>query len=197
MESKRLVILGAGSVRCSVPVIASLSTYFGERPLEVRMYDADLERLDLFDRFARVMFLVTKATHTLISTTDFHEAIEDADAAVLQVGENCARKFLKEAHRQGIASLNREAMIEQAVEEMVEALPTEAKLLSLERPDIQIPRAHSGLSWELSIADEDRPSVPHQVLRWIRGEDYLHELLAKYEKSPLKEWLDQPIKSLS
>src|SRR5947209_12666480 len=105
MSVTRLAILGAGSVRCTTPVIASLATYFGERPLEIRMFDADMERLDLFDRLARLCFMMTKNEHTLISTCDAAEAIENAERAVLQVGENCARRYLRERHRMGIADL--------------------------------------------------------------------------------------------
>src|SRR4051794_39669255 len=110
MSIMRLAILGGGSVRCSPAVLASLATYFGERPLEIRMFDADVERLDLFDRLARLCFAMTKNPHTLISTTDAVEATEAADRVILQVGENCARKYLKEQHRMGIADLGAEAM---------------------------------------------------------------------------------------
>jgi hypothetical protein len=187
----RLAILGAGSVRCTPAVVASLATYFGERPLEIRMFDADLERLDLFDRFARVCFLMTRSVHTLISTTDAAEACLDADRVILQVGENCARKYLKERHRMGIADLGAAAMIEQAVEELLGGVSPEAEVLSLQRGDILVPRDHYyRLNWLGEPTASDRAALPHQVLRWIRGEDYTHELLREHERSPLKSWLD-------
>ncbi len=192
LDRTRLSIIGAGSVRCGIPVIASLATYFGERPLEIRMYDADLERLDLFDRFARISFFVTRATHSLISTTDLSEALEMSDRVLLQVGENCARKYLKETHRMGIASLDRDAMVEQALDEISSEIPSEATILSLQRLGISLSRSHYRLEWPAEIAVDDRASIPHQVMRWVRGEEYLHELLAMNEKSPLKRWLDAP-----
>lgn len=192
MDFTRVAILGGGSVRCAVPVLASLATYFGERPLEIRMYDADLERLDLFDRFARVCFLMTKSTHKLVSTTIFAEAVEDVDKVILEVGGNCAHKFLRETRRMGIATLERTAMVEQATEEMLGFIPPEAQILSLQGPEVDIPRDHYRLDWPPPVAVESRPGVPHQVLRWVRGEEYLHELLAEHERSPLKAWLDDP-----
>ena len=51
-------------------MIASLANYFGERPLDIVMFDADSERLDLFDRFARLTFSAMNSTHHLRSTDD-------------------------------------------------------------------------------------------------------------------------------
>ncbi|HVT12537.1 MAG TPA: hypothetical protein VHE55_09735 [Fimbriimonadaceae bacterium] len=193
MSATRLAILGAGSVRCSPGVIASLATYFGERPLEIRMFDADMERLDLFDRLARVCFIMTKNGHNLISTTDADEALADADLVVLQVGENCARKYLKERHRMGIASLDADAMIEQAVEELLATVPAEVEVLSLQGPEIAIPRAsYHRAAWPPEPSLTERRALPHQALRWIRGEEYVHDLLHDFEQSPMKQWLNDP-----
>jgi hypothetical protein len=155
------------------------------------MYDADLERLDLFDRLARLCFIMTKNEHSLISTTDANEAIGGADRIILQVGDNCARKYLKERHRMGIADLAPSAMIEQAVEEMLDAVPGEAEILSLQRADIAIPRSrYYRLDWLAEPTRSERFAFPHQALRWIRGEEYTHEFLREQERSPLKRWLD-------
>jgi hypothetical protein len=172
-------------------VIASLATYFGERPLEIRMFDSDLERLDLFDRFARLCFIMTKNGHNLMSTTDASEATQDADRILLQVGENCARKYLKERHRMGIAALDADAMIEQAIEEMLGPVSADAEVLSLQHFEIAIPRDHYyRVDWLPEPTPSERLAVPHQVLRWIRGEEYTHELTREHERSPLKRWLD-------
>lgn len=155
------------------------------------MYDADMERLDLFDRLARLCFMMTKNEHTLISTTDADEAVLGADRVIMQVGENCARKYLKERHRMGIADLDAAAMVEQAVEEMLGSVPAEAEVLSLQRSDIAIPREHYyRADWPLEPTRSERFSFPHQALRWIRGEEYTHEFLTEQERSPLKSWLD-------
>jgi hypothetical protein len=155
------------------------------------MYDADVERLDLFDRLARLCFIMTKNTHSLISTTDAGEASEEAERVILQVGENCARKYLKERHRMGIADLGAEAMIEQAVDEMLGTVPTEAAVLSLQRPGITIGRSNFyRTDWLEEPTPADRQALPHQALRWVRGEEYTHEFLTQYERSPIKNWLD-------
>jgi len=198
MEATRLTVLGGGSVRCTAPVIASLATYFGERPLDIRHADSDAERLDLFDRLARVCFSATHSTHQLSSTTDFHEAMDGADLVIVQVGANCARKYLRATRRQGIAELDDRSMIEQAVESLVSAVPQKAELLSLVDSEIMLPKLHYyRLDWPDPIAVADRAVVPHQVLRWVRGEQGVGGLLRKYEASPLKAWLNSPTSAIS
>ncbi len=193
MDSLKLTILGAGSVRCSVPVIASLATYFGERELAIRFSDADNERLDLFDRLARVCFIAMNSTHSLLSTTDMRESLEDSDLVIVQVGSNCARKYLRASRRQGIAELDDRSMIEQAVEALTAFIPNGATVLSLVDPEILLPKSqYYRLNWPEPIPDSDRSTIPHQVLRWVRGEDGVGDLLRKYEASPIKTWLDAP-----
>ena len=99
MSTVKLAFVGAGSIRLAAPVIATLATYFGERQLEIFLYDADEERLDLFDRFARTSFILMKSTHGLKSTSDLPESLADADAVLIGFDENCARKELGIASR--------------------------------------------------------------------------------------------------
>lgn len=91
----------------------------------------------------------------------------------------------------GIADLDAPAMIEQAVEEMLGSVPADAEILSLQRPDIAIPRnRYCRLNWLEEPTLGARQALPHQALRWIRGEDYTHAFLRDHEFSPLKKWLD-------
>ncbi|HVL40312.1 MAG TPA: hypothetical protein VM328_13060 [Fimbriimonadaceae bacterium] len=182
----KLAIIGAGSLRCSPAVLASLATYFGERPLEIRLYDADEERLDLFDRFARLLFQMTKATHRLLYRTDYGEALDHADQVVLQVDDNCARKLLK---AEGVAAAG--CPVDTALERIRPFLEEGAEVLSL-----QLPGEHpdwpgaTRLDWLPEIEHASRVALPHQILRWIKGEEYPHSLLREHERSPLRDWLD-------
>lgn len=184
----KLAIVGAGSVRCSPAVLASLATYFGERPLEIRLYDADEERLDLFDRYARLLFQMTKATHRLLYRPDLREALLEADAVLLQMGENCAKKMLKSEGRQ--AGL---APIEEALDLVGQLVPEDAEVLSL-----QLPSDHPDwpaivkADWPPEPSETERRAWPHQILRWIKGEEHPYAWLAEHERSPIKSWLDDP-----
>ena len=83
MSAVKLAVIGAGSLEVAIPMVASLATYFGERPLDIVFYHPEEEPLDLVDRFARLCFLMTKSTHSLRSTVFLDEAIAEADRFVL------------------------------------------------------------------------------------------------------------------
>ena len=205
--------MGAGSVRCSPPVIAALATYFGERPLEIRLYDSDEERLDLFDRMARWMFASTKAPHRVLHRLDPREALEKADRVILQVGTNCARKYMRaigqlpgaddfdyheppgSLQKDGYLPLRHDAaLVQRAIEAYLLDIPADAEVLSLQNPAVALPAEvrFRTVSWPSEISLEERLAVPHQILRWMRGEDYAHSYLSTVERSPLKAWLDDP-----
>jgi hypothetical protein len=188
----KLAVIGAGSVRCSVPVIASLASYFGERRLDIRLYDADEERLDLFDRFARVAFTTTDATHLVAATSDPQEALSEAERVILQLDANCAWKQLGRpgGHPPSGQPQIRDTIAESSGE-ILRDLEIGASVVSLLHEDVPIPlTSYYRLDWPGDISDNDRAALPHQVLRWIKGDEYVFELLKTYERSPLKAWLD-------
>lgn len=172
----------------------SLADYAGERPLDVRLYDPDEERLDLFDRFARMAFRFCKATHTLLSTLDPNEAMEEADRVILQMGRNASRKHLKAESAPDWRQITDDEALRRAAEDLLARRQESALVLSLlPRPiALSVPTYRSG-DWPPSIEEADRPAVPHQILRFVRGEEYLYEMLALAERSPLKAWLDDPL----
>lgn len=188
-----VAVTGAGNMATSPALIASLASYFGERKVEIRLYDADEERLDLFDRFARVCFTVTKATHDLVATSIVSEALDGADRVIVSLDENCARKYLKAERKQGIAMLDDVSMLRQAIEDMLGGIPPDADVLSLLDPTIAPPISpFRVLEWPISMEGKVESVRPLQVLRWINGEEFLHEILKQNEKSPIAKWLDDP-----
>lgn len=190
MSAIKVAVLGVGSTRCTIPVTASLAMYFGERPLEISLYDSDEERLDLFDRFARLCFLMTKSMHSLKATTDYQEALAGADRVILQIGANCAGKEL------GVAAIGRsdEELERLAVELMEPSLPFGAQVLDLmgSRPSLATGASYAE-NWP-EPPESDKPYVVAlQVLRWLNGEEYPFEVFKEQEKSPVKQWLDDPL----
>jgi hypothetical protein len=169
------------------PIIGSLSTYFGERPLEVRFWDADEERLDLFDRFARLCFAFNKCGHGLVSTTDPDEAVEGASRLILAVEENCARKYLS-----GQGSLlghgeTDEVLIRRTASQVTEKVDVEASVFSMINVE---PTRPDWLQIDWPEPDErERMAFPHQVLRFLSGGEYPHAFLREYLDFPLKGWL--------
>ena len=189
MDAVRITILGAGSVRHGVPVIASLATYFGERPLDLALYDADEERLDLFDALARCAFLYNKNAHRVRASVDATEMLEDAEKVILQVDANCA---WKEAKAKKLAKTSDgEKAISETLSRLLQSLPNEAQVISLQSEKVVIPLDYYyKLDWPNELTPDELRSTPHQVLRWVRGEEYLHEVFKEYARSPLKSWLD-------
>jgi len=187
MSAIKLTVLGVGSRRNSIPVIASLATYFGERPLDIAFYDADEERLDLFDRFARLSFLMMKSTHALTSSTDFREALADAHYVILQVGENCARKELGRRSRRMDATTAKRL----AIQRIAESMSSDIHLLNLSGGALEQESVYA-LDWPPAPSLEEPYAVPFQILRWLNGEEYPYDVFREHEHSPVKRWLDDP-----
>jgi len=179
----RLCVLGAGSVRCMPALIGSFATYFGERPLEIRFWDADAERLDLFDRFARLSFMVNKCDHRLISTEDPAEALEEAVRVVVAVGENCARKHLRRNHEG-----TRAEVVGDAVRELSGCMESDADVLSLVADGVD---RWPHLSWPEPPTEAERRSIPHRLLRYLHEDEYLHDFFKAHAVTPIKSWLEE------
>ncbi len=189
MSAMGVCVLGAGSLRCAPPIVASLASYFGERPLAVAFYDADPERLELFERLAGVCFALTKATHSLETFESPEDALAHADRVILALDEHCACRFLGRNAEQ--ANARPDGIVSEALTRILAFAPQSAAVLSLLGADVPVPLAnYHRLDWPEEPSDEERSSLPHQVLRWIKADDYMHDFVARFERSPLKAWLD-------
>ncbi len=166
MEPERLAVLGAASLRYAPTICAGLAIYFGEQPLEVRFWDADPERLDLFDRFARYLFELNKTPHLLMSTEDPHEAIFGSDRIVIALDDHGAERFLPDATSVTV------------VEALRLQFPDGAKVLDL-RDDLAIPEP----------TEEEVRALPHDIMRYLRGDDWAYGFLREQAESPVKLWL--------
>lgn len=157
MEAQRLTVLGAASLRYGPTVCGGLACYFGEQPLEVRFWDPEAERLDLFDRFARYLFILNKTPHLLISTDDPEEALFGADRVVLTLDEHPGEEG-----------------------PLRQRFPDGALVLDLrEDPTILPP------------TEEEIRALPHDIMRFLRGDEYAYAFLREQASSPVKLWLQE------
>lgn len=187
MDRVTLAIIGAGNVQCTSPVLATLASYFGERPLDVVLYDADEERLDLFDRLARTFFAFTKSGNTQTSTRDADEALAEAQLVIVQLDLHSAAKAL------GLKRTTAKNIFERALTKLLANVSPSAEVLSLMEEEVVLPvPSFRRLSWPKHLKEGETVAVPHQALRWIHGEEYPFEFFAEHEDSPLKLWLDDP-----
>jgi hypothetical protein len=191
MGADQVAVLGAGSVRCMPAIAGSLAAFFGERPLEIRLFDGDEERLDLFDRYCRVLFTFNRAGHTLSATLDPVEALDGVERVILCVGQNCAVKYFRAARKGGVATGLGLGLVDQLIEVLAASIPDRIEVLSLlgERFTVPLPR-YRRLDWPPEPSAAVRAAVPHQILRFLNGEEYPYELLAHAAVSPLKAWLE-------
>jgi hypothetical protein len=179
-----MTILGAGSIDLAPSVIAVLANYFGERPFEICLWDADDERLDLMCRFARTCCAVTKSLHVITATSDLDEALERIDLAINIVDDNCA---LKHCVATGQETPSLEAIDE--TRKHLAALPEidESRVISIQ--------THSPKVFRNEAIYQSNAKEPFelalQVLRWSKGEEYPFEFLKAHDNTPFKGWLDR------
>lgn len=190
MEPLRVALIGMGSTRCAAPIVGSLATYFGERSLELAFFDADAERLDLYERLARVCFRINDCTHSIRAAETSAEALESAARVVACIGPNCAAKALR-IRKAAAARMDRDELVSKAVAAMLEGLPSDVPVLSLMGKEVAVPsnRVYR-LDWPPPPDPDSRGFWGHQILRWIKGDEYMHAYIRSFESSPLKAWLD-------
>lgn len=189
MRDRRITVLGIGSLQSGPAIVGAFATYFGERPIEVAFYDPDPERLELLVRFANTAFSANKAGHLLLAFEDPGEAVESADQVIIALDKSGAARLL------GIAqSRVTDKHLSSAVAELVGMIPDAAKVLAIVPHKISIPgRVDRRTEPPTELDAESRRALPHQLLRWIRGEEYLFEFFAEHESSRLRDWLDDPV----
>ncbi len=187
----RIAVLGIGHPECGLPVIGALATYFGERPLELRLYDPDPELLDLYDRLARLAFKVTRSTHQLLANEDPTEALEDASRVVLQISSRSARAFVKQ---NGPKHRTIDDPVQFTIGELLAAVPLEARVLSLQCEPLEYPIGVFQVDgWPPRIEKALIPGVLHQIHRYLLDDEPLFDVFRDGEAAPLKGWLENPL----
>lgn len=180
-EPIRIAILGVGSVKVGPAVIFSLATYFGESKLELFFWDPDEERLDLLDLLARKVFDFQGTTHSLKSSTDPEHVREfNPQRWIVCLDPRSNRKQAR--------SVN--SLLQPFI-----PLKPEGPVLNL--MDEDIPWIAPVKKVQIEPTGNGTPPTPHQILRWINGEEYAVNELRAYEKGPIHSWIEDPNTLLS
>jgi hypothetical protein len=191
VDGDRLAVLGIGNPCCGIAVIASLATYFGERPLEVCLYDPDAEFLDIYDRLARLAFKTGKATHHLVASEDEAETLEGSNRVISMLSPRSARIYRKRHGKRFEAELD---PVQFAVEDLLTGVEPGAKVLSLQDEGLQYPLGVYRLDcWPDPMEESLIGTVAHQVHRYLLDDEPVYGMLKDQDKSPLKRWLDNPL----
>jgi len=185
MDSLQVAIIGVGHPKTGLPVLASLAGYFGERPLEIRLYDPDPEFLEMYDRIARLLFKTADNPHHVFASGDLTEVLRDVDRVILELSDRSVAFFSKK---------RKEAGLQPAIDEILRSVPPEAKVLSLQEEPLEYRMGVYRLpEWVRGLPEPEPGTVPHQVHRYILGDEPFFELLRSQERSLLKDWLDNPL----
>jgi hypothetical protein len=76
------------------PVLAALAVWRPASDAEFRLFDANEERLDLFDRFFRACLDETGSEAPVRATTDLQEALEESTDVIVALNEDGSRRML-------------------------------------------------------------------------------------------------------
>jgi len=169
MQRRSILVAGSGSLRCAPPILAGLAAYAPDHELEVRLWDADQEMLDLFQRFFAQCLDCTRLGHKMVWGTEPVEAFDGADAVILCVGTRCARRFLAPPVEHGF--------------EEVEAPEQES-----EEPDLE---ADADTAVRFGYGDRNRPTPRRRLSPQLR-----HILYHPADDLPRGEAMERAVKRL-
>ncbi len=194
-----LTILGAGNVLLAPQVVAALSNWLGER-LEITLYDADSERPDLLDRLARSFFQRNECEFGLRATDVLEESLEDCSRALIIWDEHCLEILASPPKPRPLGSrfipttyaeFPEPEAGDPYGEPAADALRVLERYATLDFATFEGIAAPSGA--EVLATPDPFPGpaefAPHQVLRWIEGDDLPSHFLAQHADSPVLKWI--------
>ena len=93
MSRRSLALIGAGNIRCCPSVLASIAALDTLDGLDIRLYDANQERLDLYFQLAGTIMDLSEREHDLFRKPVLKEALDKADVVILTLNEDCSRRM--------------------------------------------------------------------------------------------------------
>jgi hypothetical protein len=183
MDQINLTVIGIGSIRDGAPVLAGLAQYFGERPMTIRLYDYDAERLQLFYLLGRSFFQEAKSNHELEWVDSIEDALKDANAVVFCPSQNYLDKYGHELPNPGKAR-------DRLLQDVKRLIHDDCPILTL-RAEVPFPNAKNLEGWPEDLSPELEAGMPHQILRWVHMDDDPQEYMEIHKKSEFSEWLEE------
>lgn len=177
-DRRRVAIIGVGNLPVLAPVLASVAQYFGERTLEVRLWDPSSERVDVAQCLAFRLFRAAGAMHKVYGDTNIADALAGASDVVSILDPDMLTRFSQV-----------ELALEQFRSRISVLLSEDARVLSVAGLPGPLPSSYV-TSWPTVPEGAEHRLFPHQVLRWIREDEHPFEILAANEKTSLSDWLD-------
>ncbi|MBS1721606.1 MAG: hypothetical protein JSS66_01225 [Armatimonadetes bacterium] len=93
MQDRVVAVAGAGNMRCAAPVMGSMAVWAPDDLVEIRLFDANEERLDLVDRLLREALDVAGTEHVVKSSPSVEETMDGATEIIVTYHEDCVRRM--------------------------------------------------------------------------------------------------------
>lgn len=183
MDQIILTVIGIGSIRDGAPVLAGLAQYFGERPMTIRLYDYDAERLQLFYLLGRSFFQEAKSNHELEWVDNIEDALKDANAVVFCPSQNYLDKYGHELPNPGKAR-------DRLLQDVKQLIHEDCPIVTL-RAEVPFTNARNLENWPEDLTPSVEAGMPHQILRWVHMDDDPQEYMEIHKKSEFSEWLEE------
>ncbi len=166
-------------------VLGALASYYGERPLDVRLFDPHPDFLELSFRIGKSLFLIAKSTHRIAAYSDLAIALEATDR-IIYMPANSNRD--ENSNQQAPSHFN-----DGDWKNELKILPEDVHILNLVQEELLNPTASKALTgWPTPMGAESSLVFAFQILRWANGEDYPLNFLNSDDARPLHRWLDNP-----
>ena len=188
-EAPKIAIIGCGSLRLGAPVIASVFAAKPPTGTVIHLTDPEPERLDLFERLARMLTSELKSETLILADDNSSEAIRGATHVALCFGLGRKKARLSEWESSGasltpeLRELARAILLNDIFEHINDRLAQSAEpmtLVNFVRPIQLTSQLLSKAARHVrgpELADEERVPKAHEILRWIKGDEYVHDLL--------------------
>lgn len=166
-------------MRLALGVLGGIASYFGERPLDVRLFDADPDFLNLSLRIGQSLLLIAQSVNRIAAYPELEIALE-ATHRVIYMAEPSP------IARNPLATDLRTV-------DLFESIPPEVKILNLvEVESGNLSDSQTLLSWPKPMEGPSQLTFAFQILRWANGEEYPLEFLKNEDARPFHRWLDNP-----
>lgn len=163
-------------MQLALGVLGGLATYFGERPLDIRLFDPDPDFLNLSLRIGQSLLLIAQSTNRMAAYPELEIAMEATQRVIFM--------------QKDAGSADRELPCKDQGRDLNEILGDIPVLCLVQPPVDSLTHIEILLDWPKPIDDHSRIQFAFQILRWANGEEYPLEFLKGEDARPLHQWLD-------
>lgn len=176
MSAIALTVIGSGNLSLLPHVMGGLASWYGERPLDIRLFDPSFDNLELSFRIGQSLCLIAGSTHELNRYDRASIALDGAARVIYMAADLPSTEANQPSLLVGLAELFAEVPV--------------LNLTATEVPPSLV--CQTLLTWPMVNDGASGLSFAFQLLRWANSEEYPTEFLQPEMARPLHRWLDDP-----